>query len=202
MDFKIKKLLWIIIGVFLLGFGGGMLRLAELGTDPFTCINLGISKTAGISYGTTTIIFNTILFIPMLLWYKKGIGIGMFINMILLGYISDFSLYIWKKIGITSTNLSANHFLQVIFIIISILIFCLGIAFYIEANLGVAPYDALGQIIEIKGNVKFAINRVFTDTLCVIIGFSLGSRVGIITLITAFFTGPIVQFYRNFIQKF
>lgn len=201
MDCKIKKILWIIVGVFLLGFGGAMLRLSGLGTDPFTCINLGISKVAGILYGTSTIIFNIILFIPMLLWYKKGIGIGMLINMTLLGYISDFCVYMWQKIGVTTVELSNNFFLQCTFLIIGVLIFCFGIAFYVEADLGVAPYDALGQIIELKGNIKFAINRVFTDILSVIIGFALGSTVGIVTVITAFFTGPIVQFYRNLIRK-
>lgn len=201
MNYKIKKILWVIVGVFLLGFGGAMLRLSGLGTDPFTCINLGISKVAGILYGTSTIIFNLILFIPMILWYKKGIGVGMIINMSLLGYISDFCVYMWEKIGITVIELSSNFSFQLIFLIIGVLIFCLGIAFYIEADLGVAPYDALGQIIEMKGHIKFAINRVLTDILCVVIGFSLGSTIGIATLITAFFTGPIVQFYRNLIKK-
>lgn len=201
MNYKIKKILWVIVGVFLLGFGGAMLRLSGLGTDPFTCINLGISKVAGILYGTSTIIFNLILFIPMILWYKKGIGVGMIINMSLLGYISDFCVYMWEKIGITAIELSSNFSFQLIFLIIGVLIFCLGIAFYIEADLGVAPYDALGQIIEMKGHIKFAINRVLTDILCVVIGFSLGSTIGIATLITAFFTGPIVQFYRNLIKK-
>lgn len=201
IDYKIKNLFWTVIGVFLLGFGGAMLRLSGLGTDPFTCINLGISKVSGISYGTSTIIFNIILFIPMILWYRKGIGIGMLINMMLLGYISDFCVFMWGKIRITTEILSCNFFFQLIFLIIGILIFCLGVAFYIEANLGIAPYDALGQIIEIKGNIKFSINRIVTDILCVTIGFFLGSTVGIATVITAFFTGPVVQFYRNLIKK-
>lgn len=203
MDYKIKNLLWTIVGVFLLGFGGAMLRLSGLGTDPFTCINIGISRVAGILYGTSTIIFNIILFIPMILWYKKGIGIGMLINMITLGYISDFCVYMWGEIGITTSELAYNFSLQFVFLIIGVLIFCLGVAFYIEADLGIAPYDALGQIIEMKTKkcIKFAVNRIFTDVLCVAIGFSLGSTVGIATIITAFFTGPVVQFYRNLIQK-
>lgn len=203
MDYKIKNLLWTIVGVFLLGFGGAMLRLSGLGTDPFTCINIGISRVAGILYGTSTIIFNIILFIPMILWYKKGIGIGMLINMITLGYISDFCVYMWGEIGITTSGLAYNFSLQFVFLIIGVLIFCLGVAFYIEADLGIAPYDALGQIIEMKTKkcIKFAVNRIFTDVLCVAIGFSLGSTVGIATIITAFFTGPVVQFYRNLIQK-
>ena len=202
-NYKIKNLFWTVIGVFLLGFGGAMLRLSELGTDPFTCINLGISKFSGISYGTSTIIFNIILFIPMTFWYRKEIGIGMLINMMLLGYISDFCVFMWGKIGITTEILSYNFFLQIIFLIIGILIFCLGVAFYIEANLGIAPYDALGQIIELKtkGHIKFSINRIVTDILCVMIGCFLGSTIGIATIITAFFTGPLVQFYGNLIKK-
>ena len=203
IDWKIKDLVRMAVGVFLLGFGGAMLRLSGLGTDPFTCVNLGISKTADILYGTSTIIFNIVLFIPMILYYRKGIGIGMFFNMVLLGYISDFCVYMWGKIGITIIELSGNFFLQFLFLIIGVLIFCLGVAFYIEADLGVSPYDALGQMIEMwtRGYIKFSINRIITDVLCVIIGFSLGSTVGIATVVTAFFTGPIVQFYRNLISS-
>lgn len=199
---KIKKLVWMIVGVFLLGFGGAMLRLSGLGTDPFTCINLGISKTANILYGTSSIIFNIVLFIPMLLWYRKGIGIGMLINMLTLGYISDFCVYMWGKISLTTETMYKNLPLQILFLVIGILIFCLGVAFYMEADLGVAPYDALGQMIELwtKGNVKFSVNRVITDILCVAVGFCLGSTIGIATVVTAFFTGPIVQFYRNLIK--
>lgn len=191
-----------IVGVFLLGFGGAMLRLSGLGTDPFTCINLGISKTANILYGTSSIIFNIVLFIPMLLWYRKGIGIGMLINMLTLGYISDFCVYMWGKISLTTETMYKNLPLQILFLVIGILIFCLGVAFYMEADLGVAPYDALGQMIELwtKGNVKFSVNRVITDILCVAVGFCLGSTIGIATVVTAFFTGPIVQFYRNLIK--
>lgn len=200
---EMKKIIWMLIGVFLLGFGGAMLRLSGLGTDPFTCINLGISKTADILYGTSCIILNIGLLIPMLFWYRKGFGIGMLVNMLTLGYISDFCVYVWGKIGLTVANMSDSPFLQMLFLIIGVLIFCLGVAFYMEADLGVAPYDALGQMIEIwtKGRVKFSVNRVITDVLCVIIGYCLGSTIGIATVVTAFFTGPIVQFFRNHITK-
>ncbi|MDO5411112.1 MAG: hypothetical protein Q4F21_11795 [Lachnospiraceae bacterium] len=194
-----KKLLWMLVGVFLLGFGGAMLRLSGLGTDPFTCINLGISETAGILYGTSTILFNIVLLIPIFFWYRKGIGIGMFVNMTALGYISDFCVYMWGKIGLTKTIMADMMFLRFVFLIAGILIFCLGIAFYMEADLGVAPYDALGQMVEMwtKGKVKFSAARVVMDVVCVTAGFCLGSTVGIATLVTAFFTGPVVTFYRR-----
>jgi uncharacterized membrane protein YczE len=68
-----------------------------------------------------------------------------------------------------------------------------------ESDLGIAPYDALGQEIEMwtKKRLKFTYARIMTDVICVGIGFALGSVVGISTLITAFFTGPLVTFFRT-----
>ena len=46
MDEKRKKLLprvlWVTVANLILGLGIAMLRLSGFGTDPFTCMNLGV----------------------------------------------------------------------------------------------------------------------------------------------------------------
>ena len=77
-------------------------------------------------------------------------------------------------------------------------------AMYMEANMGIAVYDALAVIIERKtgGKIPFKIARVATDFVCVIVGFAFGSIVGAATVITAAFMGPLIQwFQKNWIKK-
>ena len=71
-------------------------------------------------------------------------------------------------------------------------------AMYMEADMGIAPYDAVGVIIEKISNRKipFKVARVLTDVICVAIGFPFGSIVGVATVITAFCMGPLIEVFR------
>jgi uncharacterized membrane protein YczE len=83
------------------------------------------------------------------------------------------------------------------------------------ANMGVSTYDAIAIIMEKKWHIgKFKYNRIATDFICVIAGTILyvisgeplsavTAIVGIGTIITAFFMGPLVDFFANkFTRKY
>ena len=76
---------------------------------------------------------------------------------------------------------------------------CFGVALYMFCDLGSAPYDRLGVIIEnySHGKIKFKWARVCLDIFSTVVGFLTGSVIGIGTVIIAFFTGPIVRFFRE-----
>ena len=100
-------------------------------------------------------------------------------------------------------------------LIIGILIICVASSFYMTADIGVSTYDAVALIISNTWHIgKFKYNRIATDFVCVIIGTilyvmsgepirSVTAIVGIGTIITAFFMGPLVDFFaNNFTKKF
>lgn len=64
-----------------------------------------------------------------------------------------------------------------------------------------APYDALGVQIHEISKVSFKLCRITTDLICVIIALIFGGNIGIGTVITAFGTGPFVQFSMNIFQS-
>ncbi len=84
-----KRVIWVILANVILGLGISLLRLSSFGTDPFTCMNLGVSSYLPIGYGTYQMLFNLLLFIPVFILDRKSFGIGALINMLLLGYIVD-----------------------------------------------------------------------------------------------------------------
>lgn len=195
----IWKIIWVIVGNIIIGIGCALFRIANLGTDPFSCMNLGVSSHLPISYGTYQMLWNFVFFMPMLIWYKKGIQIGSFINMIGVAYMSDLFIWLCSNFGFTIQNIQNLFAIRLLIMSVALLLYCIGVAFYVECAIGVAPYDALGQIIEMwtNGKVKFYIARVLLDIVSVTIGFLTGSVIGIATLFTACMTGPLVTWFRE-----
>lgn len=185
-----------ILGVIFVGCGVGFLNQSNLGLDPYSCMNYGLSSIIGLSFGTWQMILNFILFIPMIIIAKKYIGLGSFANMIGVGYVAQFVTFIFSTIGYPVIN---SIIARVLCLIIGVCALCFGVAIYTKANLGISPYDALAYIIEefIHNKIKFKWLRVITDVICVTIGFLTGSTVGISTAIMMFFTGPLVQFFKD-----
>ncbi len=201
---SVKTVLWVCLGVFLIGLANALLRISGMGTDPFGCMNLGVSGLLSMAFGTYQLIVNIVLLIPMLVWRREWLGIGTVVNMVGVGYASDFCVHIFGKIGISAASIEGIILLRLLFMVMAVLVLCLGIALYMESNLGIAPYDLLGELIPLwtKNKIKFFAARVITDIICVTIGFLSGSVVGIATVITAFFTGPLVSFFRNRLSKY
>ena len=80
-----------------------------------------------------------------------------------------------------------------ILLIPALAVFLLGAAAYMCAGLGSSPYDALPFII--SGHVRrfpFKIVRMLWDICFMAAGFVLGGDVGIVTILVAFFLGPII----------
>ena len=83
----------------------------------------------------------------------------------------------------------------------------LGVAFYMTAELGIAPYDSLAVILGkmLQGKVPFQYMRICTDVTAIIIGVlfclasgdSLWMIIGIGTICNACLNGPLIQFFRT-----
>ena len=102
---------------------------------------------------------------------------------------------------------------RALFLAIGIGVICFASSFYIAADLGVSTYDAVALIISNTWHVwKFKYIRIVTDVICVVLGVGLyllavkswsgiQSVVGIGTIITAFFMGPLVDFFQVHVAK-
>lgn len=199
----IKKFILMVIAIIILSFGIALLRFSSFGTDPFNCMNLGVSSHLPISYGTYQLLVNVILYLPLLMLKPQILGPGAIVNMFFLGYIVEFFSFVFNMLGITIDGIHGILYLRILLLIFGVIALCLGVALYMECDMGVAAYDALSQIIDerSKGKLKFKWVRVTTDIICIAIGFVSGSVVGIGTIIGAFFTGPLVSLFRNIIKK-
>ena len=93
---------------------------------------------------------------------------------------------------------------RVLLLFIGILWLLFFLSFYMSSNTGMAPYDALAYVMEEKWNIPFHKCRIMTDAFCVAVSFIIGCKagnpwvvIGVTTIIMAFFTGPLVAFFRT-----
>lgn len=175
------------ISLFVNGFGLYLTIRANIGAAPWDVLNLGISKTFGILYGTASIAVSvSILLIDILL--KEPIGIAMFIDAIVVGKSVDFFNWI-DPIPPCSSLLTGIPLL-----IAGLFVLAYTQYTYMIASLGCGPRDTLmvGLAKRVRripiGVVSIAI--LGTATL---VGWLLGGPVGIGTILCAFGAGPIMQ---------
>lgn len=204
-NLTIKTFLQSVFGVALIGMGSGIFRFVEWGVDPCSCTVNGISAVTGIQFGTVQLLYNCVLFIFVLLLYIRSIGLGTIINMAGVGYISDFTLWIVSDV----LKVSPNAPVKVILVAVFLVVFSFGIAMYMEAEIGTAPYDTFGEIISkaTDNRIPFHIARVIIDVIHVLAGILLGTVImkkkvfGICTIILALCVGFIVGWFRKLIRK-
>lgn len=184
-----------LVGNLFIGLAVGLFRMGGLGTDPFSTMNLGVSQVLGLQFGVYQLLFNCAVFIIVLLYGKHLIGLGTLVNMVMIGFIADFVIYLHKNVIVFEINL----LLSIFFLVGGVVLAGFGLSLYITANIGVAPYDALPLIIQkfTNNRISFGKARITIDLLAVLIGFSLGAVVGIGTLLTAIAIGPLVEYFNT-----
>lgn len=177
--------------------------MAAFGVDPFQSLMSGIDKLIPLDFGMLYIIVNAVLLLFSLIFDRHYIGIATFINLFLLGYVTEYSFKLFHWL-LPEPSVP----LRILFLAIGIVVICIGSSLYMTADLGVSTYDAVALIMANKWKIgQFKFIRVSTDLCCVIIGivlFMLGGGdfksiptiVGIGTIITAFFMGPLIEFFN------
>lgn len=140
METRSKKTLMLIVLVtvanMILGLGIALLRLSGFGTDPFTCMNLGVSSHLPIGYGTYQMLLNVALFIPVFFLDRKSFGVGALINMLALGYFVEFFVLMFSLVGITVEGMQESMIFRIPLLPVGVLVVCFGIALYMACDLG------------------------------------------------------------------
>jgi Predicted membrane protein len=181
-----------IFGVLITGFSVGMFNFSAFGMDPFQVFAHGIWTHIPLGYGTFYSILNLIMLIFIFIIDRRKIGLGTFINIFLLGYDVQFSSWLFETI-IPSPTLG----LKIVFLILGIIVMCFGSSLYFTGDLGVSTYDAVALILSEKKVARFQFCRIGSDFICTILGYLLGATVGIGTIITAFFMGPVITVFNR-----
>ncbi|OTN90430.1 hypothetical protein A5819_002930 [Enterococcus sp. 7E2_DIV0204] len=194
---RAMRSLYALIGVAILAFGAATLRIGQVGLDPYTAANIGIGNVLGLSLGVYQLMINFIILGIVFILGRSYIGIGTVINMVLTGFFIDFYTWIYTDF----ITIKINFFTQSLALVIGVLIFTFGASFYMSAKLGNAPYDAIAPIIVERTKFHYRSVRVSQDIFFVVLAFIFGGPVGIGTVINAFFTGPLIDFWNKKVSQ-
>ena len=203
-----KRTAMSLFGVIVCAISVGIFKIAALGVDPFQSFMAGLDALVPISFGTLYVIANAVLLLFALIFDRHYIGIATFINLFLLGYITQFTYETLQRL-----MPDPSMPVRILCLMIGVGIICFGSAFYMTADLGGSTYDAVALIIcNTWKKGKFQYVRIITDIVCVLLGAVLfvlaGGKVGDIptivgigTIITAFFMGPLIEFFNVHIAR-
>lgn len=199
MQERTRRIWMTVCGVLICGFSVGMFNFSALGLDPFQVFVHGVFEIlpeGAPGFGTVYAAINLLMLIAIFLADKKKIGLGTVINIFLLGYVVEYSSLLFERL-IPEPSLPVRF----VFLIMGIVIMCFSSALYFTADMGVSTYDAVSLILSEKKKWKFQICRISSDLFCTVVGFAFGATVGIGTVVTAFFMGPLIAFFNRTVAE-
>lgn len=197
-----------VLGVVFCGISVGFFKVAAFGVDPFQSFMSGIDKTVPLSFGVLNVLVNAILLLFALIFDRHYIGIATFVNLFLLGFIVDGTIavinLVFPGIGLVG---------RIVFFAVGFVSLCFSSSVYMTADLGVSTYDAVAIVMAEKWKMgKFKYIRIATDLVCVLLGTCLillgggdlrevTASVGVGTILTAFFMGPLIDFFNRTVAR-
>ena len=194
-----RRLAVLTVSLIVIGICVAVFKTVGFGTDPCSTFTLGVSARTGVSFGTCQLVFNLLMFLPVIRFDLSRIGVGTVANMVGVGYVADFCMWV---IGLYTPPEGFSMTARILIFTVSMAAFLIAAAFYMVVDLGVAPYDAIPQLISAHtSRLSARAIRMLWDISILSLGFLLGSTVGLTTLITGFCLGPAIVFVSNHVKS-
>lgn len=185
---RFSTMILLIVGLIIFGAGDAVLISARLGNTPWTVLAEGIAENLNLSIGKSTFLVS---FLVLLIWIplREKPGIGTILNAILIAATIEFLLPILP----TPETFS----LQIIQVLAGIVLVAIGSGLYLTANLGPGPRD--GTMTGLTKVTGIPIGRIRSgiEIFVIAIGWTLGGKFGIGTILFAVLIGPCVAICLN-----
>ena len=179
----LRRLLQLYIGLVLYGVSTALFVHANLGADPWDVFHLGVAKQLGISFGTVIILTGAAV---LLLWIpiRQMPGLGTVSNVIVLG-LADATLAVLPPLE----SMVARSALLVGAIVLN----AIATGMYIGAGFGPGPRDGLMTGLHARTGWSLRGIRTAIELSVLLIGWLLGGKFGVGTVIYALSIGPLIQ---------
>lgn len=173
--------------LFVNGFGIYLTIQANIGVAPWDVLNQGFAKVMGWEYGWGSVSISFII-LAIDIIMREPVGLAMFIDAVVVGKSVDFC----NMLGLVPKL--NNMWISIPVMIAGLFIIGATQMTYMVSALGCGPRDTL--LVGLKKRLKrIPIGAVSIGLLsfATFVGWLLGGKVGVGTLICAFLAGPIMQ---------
>ncbi|WP_459908781.1 YczE/YyaS/YitT family protein [Desulfotomaculum defluvii] len=185
------QLIWFALGLFICAFSIVLILESNLGLGPWDVFHLSLTKYIPLTFGQVNIATGLLC---VILSYPMGIkpSFGTILNMLLGGIFIDFIIsgnYIPPTVA---------HYQQYLYLLVGILGCGLGTGVYISAHMGTGPRDSLMMALHQATGRSIGLVRTILELFVVTIGFLLGGKIGLGTLIFSLTIGWFTQMFLSF----
>ena len=188
MPLLVRRYFQAFSGITMIGIGVAFNYMANLGLGPWGVLHDGISKTINITYGQAGILTSLL---ALLLWIplKQKPGIATIFDAFWIGLTADFVINLIPIAG--------SIYLQITYLITGITLIGAGTAIYVGGDLGAGPRDGIMVGLEQLG-FKIGHARTLLELVAFSIGFLLGGKIGIASVVIVLSIGRVLQFFMPY----
>lgn len=189
IEFKpLAMLLWALV---LMGIGDGLFVLADLGSSPWTVLSQGLALQTHIGIGWASFWISVVV---MLFWLplKLKPGLGTLLNIVVIAIALGLTVEWFPP--------AQTYVTKLIYVVVGIMLFGVGSAFYLTCHMGAGPRDGLMVGLCYYFNWRVGVVRTLIEVAVCLVGFLLGGTVGLATLFFAFGVGWVVQYTLKWIS--
>ena len=194
---KGRRIAVLCFGILIMGLGVALFKISLMGNDPSSAMAMAIADRLGVDFAVVLLVAQLIFFLIQLLFGRRYIGIGTFINWFFVGTLA--SLY---GRGIALFWDGPTGLLPQLFTMLAgVLVLSLSASLYQTADLGIAPYDCMSILMDDHLPLPYFWCRIITDAACAAIAFLFGGIVGLGTLVCAVGLGPFIHFFNRHVSE-
>lgn len=198
------RMVILFVGLCIAHLGITLFLLADLGSDPFNVLVQGTFRTLSritgftfLTHGYTHMGINLLIILILLFVDRNYIKIGTVFCMAFGGPIIDvFTALLGNYI-----NAELPFVVRLVILAIGCVILAYGMTVVIKSDAGTGPNDLVAIAISEKGHFPFGITRTITDVSFVVLGFLLGGKFGIGTVICAVLVGMVAERFLPINEK-
>jgi uncharacterized membrane protein YczE len=182
----ILRFIRLFIGLFICSLSIAFMINANLGLSPWDVLHQGIANKMGITIGTATIGVGFIVVVLDAI-LGENVGWGTVLNMMFIGTFLDMILFS-NMIPISNSLLGG-----IVMLCVGMILMAFGMILYIGSGLGSGPRDGMMVAFQKRTNKSVKVIRGVMELGALIVGYLLGGKAGIGTVITALGLGYFIQ---------
>ncbi len=196
---NMKKIAFALIGIFLVGCGVAFNAMAQFGNDSIGIVYDGVRSFANLNQEQLGYVSNFLNWgLVALLWFvgRRYVNIGTLIYILPYGMFVDIGTWLYGAFfG------GAGFFGRLLATIIGCSIIYIGVGIFITMDIGLDPFTGLVMTIRDAVKQEYRKVKILFDLCMIALGFLLGGKLGVITIVTAFTAGPGIQFCADKFKK-
>lgn len=188
-----------LAGVFFIGVGVAFNNCAGLGNDSVGIVYDGIRTSLGISQAQLGQVSNAVnggLLVLLLFTGRKYVSVGTLVYFVPYGMCINIGNKLYEILV-----KAEGPGTQIAFSAVGCFLLYLGVAMFITMDIGVDPFTGVVLLLAEKTGKEFRTVKMIFDFAMIILGWSLGGKAGMVTIITALTAGPCIQYFAGILRK-